>query len=91
MSLSVTTFQYELLITRDGTCCSQLSKEELEQMLLTSMQEIANFREVRECNFLGTNSLNKRRSELDRYAFASPKSWVALFYDRMDSIKKVIV
>jgi hypothetical protein len=91
VALSVTTLQNQLLITSDRARGTELSKEKLKHVFLASVEQFANFSEIREANLLGTDSFYKRRSKLDCNSFARTKRGVSFFNDRMHSIKEVVV
>ena len=91
MASSVPTLQDELLVSCDGAGCTQLGEEKLEHMLLCPVDKLANLREVGKCNLLGTNSLNLRRTKLDRHTLTGTKRRIALLNDTMNAIEEVII
>merc|ERR1719264_866411 len=84
-------FHDELVAAINCTTCSQLSKEESEQMLGLPVEHLRNFGEIGECSFLASNSHYLWRSHNKLLFLAGDHVGVLIPHDSKHSLEELIV
>merc|ERR1719264_1308533 len=84
-------FHDELVAAINGTTCSQLSKEESEQMLGLPVEHLSNFGEVGKCSFLASNSHHLWRSHHKLLFLAGNHVGVLIPHNSKHSLEQLII